>query len=101
MYSTETGSSSCEFYIDRICGRLNVLLDCEEQGAIVKFDGWPEICVGIKTSSLDSKLDSKTSEYLAENLASAIRSAVLEIEFKRFLTFPAPAIQFSPKPVVS
>jgi hypothetical protein len=89
LYSSEAGSQSCEFYVDRLSGRLNILLDCDEDLSIVKFDGWPEICFGIKANSLTaSGIDPKLVEELADRVTAAIRNAVLELELKRFLNFP-------------
>ncbi|CAG7785149.1 unnamed protein product [Allacma fusca] len=93
LYSPEKGTSRYDFFVDRLCGRLNILLDADEEAAIVKFDGWPEICVGIASNKKTNQLDSKLSESIAEKLTAAIRNAVFEVELKRFQDFPkAPKI---------
>ena len=98
-YSPENGASRYDFFVDRLCGRLNILLDSDEESAIVKFDGWPEICVAI-ASNKKNPLEPKVSEALAEKLTAAIRNAVIELELKKFPDFPK-APKLSPKKKVT
>jgi hypothetical protein len=101
--SKDGGLRRCQFFVDRLCGRLSTLFECEEKSAIIKLDGWPEICVGISSSSSPSKsnpLDTKLSEAIGDRMTSAIRNSIVEIDHSRFEEFPQPP-KCSPKKQVN
>jgi len=91
------GLRRCQFFVDRLCGRLSTLFECEEKSAIIKLDGWPEICVGISNSpSSTNLLDTKLSEAIGDRMTSAIRNSIVDIDHSQFQDFPNPP-KCSPK----
>jgi len=84
-----------EFLVNRLVGRLKFFIHIENKVVNFKFDGWPEICLSIATTSkFDTRLDPKISEIITSKLSAAIRNATVELDLEELENFPAlPALQ--------
>lgn len=99
--SKEIGIKRCEFFVDRLNGRLSSLVETKNRVAVIKLDGWPEICVAISTSSPSktiSPLDPKLTEAIADRLTTTLRNTMVELELDRLRDFPI-APEVAPLPV--
>lgn len=91
--SKELGIKRCEFVVDRLNGRISSLVETKNKMAVVKLDGWPEICMAISGSSPSkgtNNLDQKLSETIADRITATLRNTVVEVELDRLQGFPQP-----------
>lgn len=91
--SKELGMKRCNFCVDRLNGRLSTLLETKNKVAVIKLDGWPEICMSITAinpspSKRDKDLDSKLIENIADRITATLRSTVVDVELDRLQEFP-------------
>ncbi|CAL8100389.1 unnamed protein product [Orchesella dallaii] len=96
--SKDLGIKRCDFFVDRLNGRLSSLIESKNKIAVIKLDGWPEICMAISTNSPSkgkSTLDPKLTEAIADRITATLRNTVVEVELDRLQDFPK-APEFSP-----
>lgn len=94
--SKELGIKRCNFCVDRLNGRLSTMLETKNKVAVIKLDGWPEICMSITAcspSKREKDLDSKLIENIADRITATLRSTVVDVELDRLQQFPeAPSL---------
>lgn len=97
--SKELGLRRCEFNVDRLSGRLSSLVETKNKIAVVKLDGWPEICMSI-TSSSPTKgakdLDKKLIENIADRITATLRNTAVDVELDRLQDFPVAPAELTP-----
>ncbi|OXA42605.1 uncharacterized protein LOC110859330 isoform X3 [Folsomia candida] len=80
------------FFVDHISGRLSILVNTSaDKSALVKLDGWPEICVAVSFEQ-----DKGAAQIVGDAIASAIRNCLTELSYAQFAQFPV-APKFSPR----